>query len=180
MNFCSIIQKIRSILLLNCIFRNKNVKLDPSERKILALLQKDGRMPNNKLAEQVGLSDSPCFRRVKQLEQAGVISGYVAITNQRLLGLDITAFVQVTMKDHTSYDEAAFDQCVSNEEHIIECHAMSGSYDYLMKVVANNMDHFSDIAMERILKFPGVKSIESSFNLKAMKNSHALPTSEHL
>ncbi len=151
------------------------MKLDSSERKILALLQKDGRIPNNKLAEHVGLSDSPCFRRVKQLEQAGVITGYVALTDQRLLGLDITAFVQVTMKDHTSYDEEAFNQCVSDEPHIIECHAMSGSYDYLMKVVANNMDHFSDIAMERILKYPGVKSIESSFNLKAMKNSHALP-----
>lgn len=154
------------------------MKFDPAERKILTLLQSDGRMPNNKLAEHVGLSDSPCFRRVKQLEQAGVITGYVALTDQRLLGLDITAFVQVTMKDHTSYDEEAFGQCVSNEPHIIECHAMSGSYDYLMKVVANNMDHFSDIAMERILKYPGVKSIESSFNLKAMKNSHALPTGE--
>lgn len=154
------------------------MKFDPAERKILTLLQRDGRMPNNKLAEHVGLSDSPCFRRVKQLEQAGVITGYVALTDQRLLGLDITAFVQVTMKDHTSYDEETFGQCVSNEPHIIECHAMSGSYDYLMKVVANNMDHFSDIAMERILKYPGVKSIESSFNLKAMKNSHALPTGE--
>lgn len=151
------------------------MKLDNSERKILTLLQKDGRIPNNKLAEYVGLSDSPCFRRVKQLEQAGIITGYVALTNQRLLGLDITAFVQVTMKDHTSYDEEAFNQCVNDEPHIIECHAMSGSYDYLMKVVANNMDHFSHIAMERILKYPGVKSIESSFNLKAMKNSHALP-----
>ena len=135
-------------------------------------------MANNKLAERVGLSDSPCFRRVKQLEQAGVIKGYVAIADQRLLGLDITAFVQVTMKDHTNYDEAAFAQCVDDEDHIIECHAMSGSYDYLMKVVAKTMDHFSEIAMERILKFPGVKSIESSFNLKPMKQGHALPTSE--
>ncbi len=154
------------------------MKFDPAERKILTLLQRDGRMPNNKLAEHVGLSESPCFRRVKQLEQAGVITGYVALTDQRLLGLDITAFVQVTMKDHTNYDEAAFGQCINDEPHIIECHAMSGSYDYLMKVVANNMDHFSDIAMERILKYPGVKSIESSFNLKAMKNSHALPAGD--
>ncbi len=154
------------------------MKFDPAERKILTLLQRDGRMPNNKLAEHVGLSDSPCFRRVKQLEQAGVITGYVALTDQRLLGLDITAFVQVTMKDHTSYDEEAFGQRVNDEPHIIECHAMSGSYDYLLKVVANNMDHFSDIAMERILKYPGVKSIESSFNLKAMKNSHALPAGD--
>lgn len=154
------------------------MKIDTAERKILALLQADGRLANNKLAEKVGLSQSPCFRRVKQLEQAGLIKGYVGIVDQRLLGLDITAFVQVTMKDHTSYDEAVFTRCVVNEEHIIECHAMSGNYDYLLKVVAKNMDHFSDIAMHQILKFPGVKSIESSFNLKEIKQSQALPTSE--
>ena len=153
----------------------KPLKLDHSEQKILSLLQADGRLSNTRLAEQVGLSDSPCFRRVKQLEQAGLIKNYVAIVDQRLLGLDITAFVQVTLEDHTSYDRDELRQCVMDEKHIIECHAMSGAYDFLMKVVARNMDHFSDIALKRILKFPGVKSIESSFNLQAMKCSHALP-----
>lgn len=154
------------------------MKLDYSERQLLSLLQADGRLSNSRLAEQVGLSESPCFRRVKQLEQAGLIKKYVAIADQRLLGLDITAFVQVTMKDHTSYDEKHFANCVQQEEHIIECHAMSGSYDYLMKVVAKNIDHFSEISMGRLLKFPGVKTIESSFNLKEMKNSHCLPVNE--
>jgi Lrp/AsnC family transcriptional regulator, leucine-responsive regulatory protein len=151
------------------------MKLDSVERKILRLLQADGRLSNARLAEQVGLSESPCFRRVKQLENVGLIKAYIAVVDQRLLGLDITAFVQVTMKDHR-YDETGFADCVRAEDHIIECHAMSGSYDYLMKVVARNMDHFAEIAMGRILKFPGVKSIESSFNLQDMKYSHALPT----
>lgn len=151
-------------------------KLSRSERQLLAILQRNSRVSNAKLAEAVGLSESPCFRKVKQLEAIGLIKSYVAVVDQRLLGLDITAFVQVTMKDQTSYDEAVFADCVKNEQHVIECHAMSGSYDYLMKVVARNMDHFSEIAMEHILKFPGVKTIESSFNLKEMKYSHALPS----
>ncbi|ARN75258.1 Lrp/AsnC family transcriptional regulator [Oceanicoccus sagamiensis] len=151
------------------------MKLDDAERQLLTLLQADGRMANAKLAEIIGLSESPCFRRVKQLESVGLIKNYVAIVDQRLLGLDITAFVQVSMKDHTSYDEKHFADCVLAEDHIIECHAMSGSYDYLMKVVAKNMDHFSDIAMNKLLKFPGVKTIESSFNLREMKHSHCLP-----
>ena len=112
------------------------MKLDEAERQILTLLQADGRMANAKLAEKIGLSESPCFRRVKQLESVGLIKNYVAIVDQRLLGLDITAFVQVSMKDHTNYDEQHFADCVLNEDHIIECHAMSGSYDFLMKVVA--------------------------------------------
>ncbi len=149
--------------------------LDKTERQLLTLLQKNGRMANTKLAENVGLSESPCFRRVKQLEASGLIENYVAVVNQRLLGLDITAFVQVSMKDHTNYNEKNFADCVVAESHIIECHAMSGSYDYLMKVVAKNMDHFSDIVMNKLLKFPGVKTIESSFNLQEMKNSHCLP-----
>ncbi len=149
--------------------------LSNAERQILELLQNNSRISNAKLAEHVGMSESPCFRRVKHLETEGLIKSYVAVVDQRLLGLDITAFVQVTMKDQTSYDEGVFAQCVKSEDHIIECHAMSGGYDYLMKVVARNMDHFSEIAMEHILKFPGVKTIESSFNLKEMKNSHALP-----
>lgn len=152
------------------------MKLDHHERQILALLQANGRLSNAQLANKVGLSESPCFRRVKQLESVGLIKHYVAVVDQRKLGLDITAFVQVLMKDHTSYDEAQFADCVLREEHIIECHAMSGSYDYLMKLVARNMDHFSEIAMTRLLKFPGVKTIESGFTLNTVKHSHCLPT----
>ena len=151
------------------------MQLDSAEKALLSLLQKDGRMSNACLAETVGLSESPCFRRVKQLESAGVIKGYVALVDQRLVGLDITAFVQVTMNDQTSYDLEQFTACVLEEDHIIECYAMSGSYDYLMKVVAANMDDFSELAMEKLLKLPGVKTIESSFNLKDMKASHSLP-----
>ena len=152
------------------------MKLDDRERQILRALQLDGRLTNVELAEKVGLSESPCFRRVKQLEQAGVITGYCAIVDQRQLGLLVTAYVQVIMEKQTDTSTRRFAECVLAEEHIMECYAMSGSHDYLMKVVAHSIDHFSELCMQRILKFPGVKSVESSFNLKAIKLSRVLPT----
>ncbi len=151
------------------------MKLEKSERLILSLLQQNGRMPNVELAEGIGLSESPTFRRVKQLEQSGAIQGYTAIVNQRQIGLEVTAFVLVSLEKQPDATTAAFHQCVLAEPHIIECHAMSGSHDYLMKVVALGIDHFSELCMQRILKFPGVSHVESSFSLNEIKHSRALP-----
>lgn len=150
--------------------------LDGTDRQILRHLQADGRLSNVALAEAVGLSESPTFRRVRQLEARGVVTGYAALADQRRLGLTVTAFVQVTMERQPDSATEAFHQCVAAEEHIIECHAMSGSHDYLMKVVARNMDHFSELCMQKILKFPGVQHVESSFSLKEIKASRILPT----
>ena len=149
--------------------------MDQTERKILALLQQDGRLSNVALAERIGLSESPTFRRVKHLEERGAISGYAAIADQRQLGLEVTAFVQVTMERQPDSATESFHAHVAAEPHIIECHAMSGSHDYLMKVVARNIDHFSALCMDRILKFPGVQHVESSFSLKTIKHSRVLP-----
>ena len=149
--------------------------LDPVERQILRLLQGDGRLSNVALAERVGLSESPCFRRVKRLEEAGLIRGYSAVVDQRLLGLSVTAFVLVTMEKQPDAATGAFIAEVEAEEHIVECYATSGSHDYLMKVVARNIDHFSELCMQRILKFPGVMHVESSFSLKEIKHSRVLP-----
>jgi Lrp/AsnC family leucine-responsive transcriptional regulator len=151
------------------------MQLDNTERQILALLQEDGRMSNVELAERIGLSESPTFRRVKQLEQTGAITSYAAVVDQRALGFEVTAFVQVSMEKQPDSTTESFHACVRDERHIIECHAMSGSHDYLMKVVARNIDHFSSICMQRILKFPGVHHVESSFSLQQIKLSRALP-----
>ena len=152
------------------------MSLDRKEREILHLLQTEGRISNVELAERVGLSESPCFRRVKRLEEEGFIQGYFAHLDQRKLGLQVTAFVQVSLeKDDKS--QAAFLSLVKAEEHIIECHAMSGSHDFLLKVVAHNMDHFSELSMQRILKFPGAKNMESNFSLMPIKQSQAMPLS---
>ena len=150
-------------------------ELDKAERKILRILQGKGRISNVELAEQIGLSESPCFRRTKNLEDSGVITGYSACLNQRLLGLQVTAFVQVSLDKQSETETHKFLASVGREDHIIECHAMSGSYDYLLKVVARSMDHFSELSMQRILKFPGVKDMESHFSLKEIKLSQSLP-----
>ena len=115
------------------------MKFDRVEKQILTLLQEQGRISNVELAEQVGLSESPTFRRVRQLEDSEVISGYGALVDQRKLGLEVTAFVQVSMEKQPDSATDAFHERVNAEPHIIECHAMSGSHDYLMKVVVPDM-----------------------------------------
>jgi Lrp/AsnC family leucine-responsive transcriptional regulator len=151
------------------------MKLDRAERDILRILQRQGRISNVELAEQVALSESPCFRRVRRLEEGGLISSYAARLDQRKLGLQVTAFVQVSLDKQDDRIQHDFLARVEAEEHIVECHAMSGSHDFLLKVVAYSMDHFSELSMQRILKFPGVKNIESNFSLMAIKESNALP-----
>ena len=150
--------------------------LDRIERRILALLQDNGRMSNVELAEQVGLSESPCFRRVKKLERAGVISRYSAVVDQRTLGFTVTAFVLDDMDKQSDAGADDFHTRVAAEPHIVECHAMSGGHDYIMKVYARDIDHFSELVMQEILKYPGVRHVESSFSLGEIKHSRALPT----
>lgn len=149
--------------------------LDRIERRILHELQHDGRLANVELAGRVGLSESPCLRRVRNLERRGVIEGYAATIDQRALGLSVTAFVLVTLDKQPDAASAGFESRVQAEPHIVECHATSGAHDYLMKVVARDMDHFSELMMQGILKFPGIRHVESSFSLGGIKRTRALP-----
>lgn len=151
------------------------MKLDSAEKDILRRLQLEGRISNVELAESIGLSESPCFRRVRALEESGLIRGYSATVDQRALGLQVTAFVQVTLEKQDEIKQREFLEAVRAEDHIVECFAMSGSHDYLIKVVARNIDHFSELSMQRILKFPGVKNIETNFSLMAIKENSPLP-----
>ena len=151
------------------------MSIDRKEKEILHVLQAEGRISNVELAERVRLSESPCFRRVKRLEESGLIKGYAARLDQRRLGLQVTAFVQVSLDQQDDKKQRDFLTRVEAEEHIVECHAMSGSHDFLLKVLAYSMDHFSELSMQRILKFPGVKNMESNFSLMAIKQSQALP-----
>lgn len=151
------------------------MQLDRAEREILRILQGEGRISIVELANRVGLSESPCFRRVRALEEAGIIDYYSARLNQRRLGLQVTAFVQVSLEKGDEAKLRKFIAQVEAEDCIVECHGMSGSYDYLLKVVAASMDHFSELCMQRILKFSGVKDLESQFSLWPVKQSNALP-----
>ena len=150
------------------------MSLDRIERQILAELQRHGRLPNVELAGRIGLSESPCFRRVKNLERDGVIQGYAARLDQRALGLTVTAYVHLTLEKGLE-QRTEFHRHVQDEPHIVECHAMSGTHDYLMKVVARDMDHFSELVMRSILSYPGVLNLESSFSLAEIKQTEGLP-----
>lgn len=148
--------------------------LDRVERQILTELQRHGRQSNVELADRVGLSESPCFRRVRNLEHDGVIQGYAAKVDQRALGLTVTAYVHLTLEKGLE-QRTEFHRRVQDEPHIVECHAMSGTHDYLMKVVARDMDHFSELIMRSILDYPGVSNLESSFSLSEIKQAGPLP-----
>lgn len=151
------------------------MQLDRTEREILRILQNEGRISIVELASRISLSESPTFRRVKALENAGIINSYSARLDQRKIGLQVTAFVQITLDKGDKSTLRTFLAQVEAEEYIVECHGMSGACDYLLKVVATNMDHFSELCMQRILNFAGVKNIESQFSLWAVKQDAPLP-----
>ena len=151
------------------------MNLDKKEKSLLKVLQAQGRISNVELAEQIGISESPCYRRVKALEEVGVITGYGARVDRRKLGMQVTAFILVTMDSQDDQMLQAFFDAVATEEFIVECHAMAGAHDYLLKALAKNMDHFSDLVMKRILKIPGVKNVESNFSLRVLKEGAPIP-----
>lgn len=150
-------------------------RLAATELRILRELQRHGRMSNVELAERAGLSESPCLRRVKALEASGVITGYTAVLDRRRLGLDVVAYIQVNLDQRSEAETSKFLDAVRREERIVECHAMSGSYDYLLKIMAHTVDEFSDLMMHRILRYPGVKDVSSALVLDEVKNSRAVP-----
>ena len=149
-----------------------NVKLDRTDRRILAALQKDSSISNQDLAEQVGLSPSPCSRRVKQLEDEGYIQGYVARLNQSKLGLKLTAYIQVALDRHTPDRFLEFDRIVNSCPEIVECCLVTGqSADYTMKVIVPDMEAFQVFILETITQIPGVTAVHSSFVMRKVVDS---------
>ncbi len=155
------------------------MKLSSAEWRILDTVQTDGRISNVELAKKAGLSESPCLRRLRQLEEAGIIKSYAALLDAKKLGYDVTAFVQLTLDQRSVETREKFTAAIAREALIVECYAVSGGYDYLLKVVATDLDAFSDFVMNRLLQYPGVKDMTSGFVLKEVKASTALPLAEH-
>jgi Lrp/AsnC family leucine-responsive transcriptional regulator len=153
-------------------------RLTRTDRRILELLQADAHISNVELAERVGLSPSPCLRRVKLLEAQGLIGGYVALLDRRKLGLDVVAFVEVQVDRHSDAGAAAFRAAVQDQPEIVACHMMTGAFDYLLKVVVPNLDAYAEFTLQKLLKMPGVKDVRSSFVLETMKDSTALPLTQ--
>jgi Lrp/AsnC family leucine-responsive transcriptional regulator len=150
-------------------------ELSRTDIRILQVLQNDARLTNVELAERVGMSASPCLRRVRQLEAKGVIGAYVALLDRRALGLDIMAFVEVHIDRHNDKAVEAFAGAVMKEPEVAACYALTGAFDYLIQVIAPNLDAYAEFTMNRLLRMPGVKDVRSSFVLQSVKQSTALP-----
>jgi Lrp/AsnC family transcriptional regulator, leucine-responsive regulatory protein len=149
--------------------------LNRTDRKLLELLQKDGRLTNLELASRVNLSPSACLRRVRALERAGVIRRYVALLEPRKVGLGLMGFVTVKLEKRGRMPTDAFARAVKDWPEVMACHSLTGEMDYLVRVQVEDLDHFSRFVMESLLKHPGVIDVKSSFVLEEIKETTALP-----
>ena len=168
------------------------VALDKTDRKILSILQADGRLSNQDVAEMVALSPSPCLRRIKRLEEAGVIRQYVALLDPDKIGLGLLAYVNVRLEKHSDAaahsnaralgapnappsPRADFADSVGQWPEVVACYAMTGEMDYLLRVHVEDMEHFSRFMMATLLRHPAVLDVKSSFALQRIKDTTALP-----
>jgi len=149
--------------------------LDPADLRILTALQSEGRIANVDLAERVGLSPSPCLRRTKQLEASGTIRGYVALLDRKRLGFGVEAFVQVSLERHQDRYDRAFREAVLSHPEIVGCYVMTGEMDYLLHVLARDLEAYGRFTLDILLKMSGVKDVKSSLALEVVKDSTALP-----
>jgi len=149
--------------------------LDEIDRRILTALQRTGRMSNSELSEKVHLSPSACHRRVQRLESDGYIRGYVALLDARKMGVPTTVFVEITLQGQADEVLDAFEKAVARIPDVLECHLMAGSADYLLKVVAENTEDFARIHRQYLARLPGVGQMQSSFALRTVSNTTALP-----
>ena len=151
------------------------MNLDRYDAAILDELQKDGRRTIVELAEEVGLSNTPCARRVKLMEQAGIIQGYTAIIDPAQLGLKVQAFIQVKLERHTDENLEQFRRAVDGMEEIVSCHAMTGEYDLLLQVVVEDLESLSNVVLKKLLKLRYVRDLHSSIVLNTIKRSARMP-----
>lgn len=155
--------------------KSAQIVLDAADRRILRALQRDGRLPVTALAEEVGLSATPCQRRVKRLEEAGVIRGYAAQIAPARVGLPLQAFVQVSLESHAEEVAERFHKALAARPEILAAYTMSGEMDYLLHILAPDMETFGDFATRALLRLPGVKETRSSFVLATLKEPGEVP-----
>jgi len=151
-------------------------KFDKFDRRILEALQQDAGLSNQALAERIGLSSSPCLRRVKQLEESGVIEKRVTLLNRRKLGLTLTALIQISMDRHTPERFDVFESEIRSYPEVQECYLITGQdADYLLKVVVPDMDHYQAFLLNKVTRIKGVSGVHSSFVMRRVIESTALP-----
>ena len=151
------------------------VELSATDRRILRALQEDGRMTVQAIAERVGLSASPCLRRIRQMEDSGVISAYSAVVDQARVGLPVSVFILIKLERQRATELDRFAKAISAWLEVMECYLMTGQHDFLVRVVCADLSTYETFLRNRLTQVEGVKSIESSFALGQVKYSRVLP-----
>ena len=154
------------------------MKLDAIDRRLLSALQENGRLPITELAERVGLTTSPCLRRLKILEQNGVIRGYAAQVDQQKVGLPVSVFISIKLERQREDALERFEGAIRDCPEVVECYLMTGTRDYLLRVVAQDLSAYERFLKDTLTRIEGVASIESSFALAQVKYSSALPITD--
>lgn len=149
--------------------------LDPTDRRILQVLQDDARITMTELADRVGLSPTPCTRRVKRLEEAGVIRRYATLLDPTAVGLPVNVFVSISLTAQTEPALQAVEEAVSTYPEVMECYLMTGDADYLLRVVVPDLETYQRFVMEKLTRLPGIANIRSSFALRQVAYRTALP-----
>ena len=148
---------------------------DRTDRRILQVIQEDARISNTELADRIGLSPSPCWRRVRTLEDNGVIERYVTLVNAKAVGLPITVFATVALEKQVEPALESFEKAVMERPEVMECNLMTGEFDYLLRVVVPDLVAYERFLMDHLTRIKGIASIKSSFSLKQVSYKTALP-----
>lgn len=149
--------------------------MDEFDRKIVAALQTDARMPVAQVAEAAALSPTPVSRRIKRLEEDGLILGYVPVLDSRKLGFELEAYVLINLDEHSDANISSFEQAIQDNPYVVACHAVTGDMDYLVHVIARDVEHLSRITLKGLVRIPGVRDVKSIIVLDTIKQARALP-----
>lgn len=146
-----------------------HMALSLTDMKILKILQDDARVTNQVLAEKINLSASPCWRKVRKLEEDEVIQGYRAVLDRKKIGLGVMVFIRVVIDSHSEAEARKFEEEVTALEDVVACYSIGGDADFLLQVVASDLDSYADFAMSVVRRLPGIKEMQSMFVLKEIK-----------
>ena len=149
--------------------------MDAKDRQIVRELQKDGRLTNQELAERVNLSPSPCLRRLRNLEEAGVITGYTALVDQKAMGLSVTAFIRIRLERHSDEAVKTFEAKVARTDEVLDCWLLAGGDDYLLRVIIGSLEAYEDFVRRRLHAIAGIASIDTSFAYGVVKSTRVFP-----
>lgn len=156
------------------------MKIDKTDEKILQILQNDSRTTNQQLSEKIGMSASPCWRRVKRLEDEQIIRGYGVLLDRKRLGLGVMVFIRVSIDRHSEAEALKFEQQVMQLENVVACYSIGGDADFLLQVVSPDLDTYAEFSMSIIRRLPGIKEMQSMFTLKEIKSFQGFPVRQSI